>query len=75
MNEAAGTPLDIDRMREARDRNLTDTIKEVKVFSRRAHGPEDRAALAELEKELLLVREKWSAAGMLPGAQMELAGA
>lgn len=65
--------LDQDRMKEARKYHMGETIKEVKVFARKAPTPEDRAVLAELEGELLKVEERWTAAGMLPGSQMELA--
>lgn len=49
----------------SRDTCLNDLLRETRVFSKRAVVPEDRVALAELERELLNVRERWVAVGLI----------
>jgi hypothetical protein len=60
------TVLEPDLLANARATQLGEMLREVKLFSRRADAPEDRAALAELERELLEIGKRWSSAGMLP---------
>lgn len=40
-------------------------FREIKIFSRRAHLPEERIALAELEREILTIEERWKTAGLI----------
>ena len=40
-------------------------FREIKIFSRRADVPEERIALAELEREILTIEERWKAAGLV----------
>jgi hypothetical protein len=49
----------------ARARHLEAVIREIKVFSRRAPLPEDRMALAELERELRTIESRWRKAGLV----------
>jgi hypothetical protein len=58
--------LEPDLLANARATQLGEMLREVKLFSRRADAPEDRAALAEIERELLEIEKRWVAAGMLP---------
>lgn len=53
-------------MAKARETQIENQLREVKLFARRAAEPEDRAALAELERELMQMRERWRSAGLLP---------
>jgi len=40
-------------------------FREIKIFSRRANLPEERIALAELEREILTIEERWKTAGLI----------
>jgi hypothetical protein len=40
-------------------------LREIKHCSRRADHPEDRMALAELERELLTIQVRWIRAGLV----------
>ena len=57
----------------ARETALSDIEKEVGIFGRRAKAPADKVAFAELQQELLQVRGKWAAGGLLP-AELAKAG-
>lgn len=46
-------------------------FKEIRIFSRRADLPEERIALAELEREMLTIEERWTTAGMIEKPQLE----
>lgn len=48
---------------------LDEMVRETQVFSRKARLPEDRIALAEIERELLLLRKRWEAEGKLNGQE------
>ena len=56
--------LDVALLARARARQLSELLKETRLFSRRAIEPEDRAALAEIERELINVQERWHQAGL-----------
>lgn len=62
------TILDGDLLRTARARHLDDVVQQIKLFSRRADYPEDRVALAELERELLTIETRWRKAGLIEPA-------
>jgi hypothetical protein len=57
--------LDESELKAARARHLDGVLREIKLFSRRADQPEDRAALAELERELLTIETRWRKAGLI----------
>lgn len=69
------TILDVPRMQLARRERLTEMIKEARVFSRRAEIPEDRAALAEIERSLLNLEADWERKGLLAPQDVDSAGA
>lgn len=51
---------------------LEEVIDETRLFSKRANGPtgpEDRIALAEIERALLDLMEQWRAEGKLNGQE------
>lgn len=50
----------------SREAVLLDTEKTIRTFARRAETPADRVAWAELEQEMLRVRQKWTEGGLLP---------
>jgi len=52
-------------LKKARARHIDGLLREVKLCSRRAEIPEERAALAELERELLSIEERWRSAGLV----------
>lgn len=52
-------------LRQCRRRQLAELTRETRLFAKRAQLPEDRVALAELERELLNVEQRWLAAGMI----------
>lgn len=70
-----GTILEPDLLANARAKQLGEMLREVRLFSRRADIPEDRMALAEIERELLEIEKRWRAAGLLRynGNETELA--
>ncbi len=63
-----GTVLEAAALANARATQLGEMLREVKLFSRRAEQPEDRAALAEIERELLEIEKRWRDAGLLERA-------
>ena len=65
------SPLDIDTLMSARERTLCEMLKELRLFSRRAKEPEDRVALAEIERELLEVRRRWEKNGLIAEHELE----
>jgi hypothetical protein len=56
----------VDRLKAERALLLDLFVRQLKIFSKRALLPEERIALAELERELLTIRERWQTAGLLP---------
>jgi len=66
------TILETHLLKVARARHLDGILREIKLFSRRADQPEERAALAELERELLTIETRWRKAGLIE-AEPELA--
>ena len=52
-------------LKKARARHIGGLLREIKLCSRRAEQPEERAALAELERELLTIEERWRSAGLV----------
>ncbi len=58
-------------LKKARARHIDALLREVKLCSRRAEHPEERAALAELERELLSIEERWKTAGLVLASQPE----
>jgi hypothetical protein len=46
-------------------------FREIKIFSRRANIPEERIALAELEREILTIEERWKTAGLIDEPALE----
>lgn len=56
----------VDRLKTERALLLDLFVRQVKILSKRASLPEERIALAELERELLTIRERWQTAGFLP---------
>lgn len=69
------TILAPDLLANARAKQLGEMLREVRLFSRRADIPEDRMALAEIERELLEIEKRWRTAGLLRynGNEAELA--
>jgi hypothetical protein len=56
-------------LEERRKVQLEEVIDETRLFSKRADLPEDRMALAEIERALLDLREQWRAEGKLNGQE------
>lgn len=67
----SATILKAQDWKKARARFLGMLLTHTKVISRRADHPEDRAALAELERELLNLQERWSTAGLVEALKSE----
>jgi hypothetical protein len=61
--------LNPEAVKVARGRYLDIVLREIKLCSRRADEPEDRAALAELERELLTIEKRWCMAGLVVHAK------
>ena len=68
---SVNTILEPDLLSSARHRQLREMMREVKLFSRRADAPEDRVALAEIERELLEIEKRWLAHGLLNNRYLE----
>jgi hypothetical protein len=58
-------------LKKARARHIEGLLREIKHCSRRADDPEDRAALAELEREFLTIQERWITAGLMEALEPE----
>jgi hypothetical protein len=69
------TIAEIEPLKTARAMAFDLIFKEIKIFSRRADLPEERIALAELEREILTIEKRWQNAGMIdePEPEPELA--
>lgn len=50
---------------EARERLLGMAIHEQQAWAKRAKVPEEKVALAEIEQELINIREKWKSQGLI----------
>jgi hypothetical protein len=59
------TIAEIEPLKAARALAFDLIFKEIKIFSRRADLPEERIALAELEREILTIEQRWRTAGMI----------
>lgn len=59
-------------VKERRKAQLDAMLKEARVFARKATVPEDRIALAEIERELLDMQTRWRDAGLLPEPPLPL---
>lgn len=59
--------LEAVQLTERRRVQLDEILRETRLFSRRAEIPEDRIALAEIERELMDLMERWYAEGKLNG--------
>jgi len=59
------TIAEVEPLKAARARSFELIFREIKIFSRRADLPEQRIALAELEREILTIEERWKTAGMI----------
>ena len=59
------TIAEIEPLKAARALAFDLIFKEIKIFSRRANLPEERIALAELEREILTIEERWTTAGLI----------
>lgn len=57
--------MDPDLLTTARACRIEDLTNDLRVYGRRAKTPEDRVALAELERELLGIRQRWLDAGLI----------
>lgn len=66
---ALPSPIQGERLSKSRETQLEEIIRDVKVYSRRAKTPEDRAALAEIEWELLEVEKRWRKTGLINGQE------
>jgi hypothetical protein len=74
-NQKAGfmdTIAEIEPLKAARALAFDLIFKELRIFSRRADLPEERIALAELEREILTIEERWRTAGMIDEPKPEL---
>jgi hypothetical protein len=56
-------------LEERRKVQLNEVVRETRLFSKRAELPEDRIALAEIERALLNLRATWEAEGKLNGQE------
>jgi hypothetical protein len=54
-------------LEERRKVQLDEVVRETRLFSKRADLPEDRIALAEIERALLDLMERWHEEGKLNG--------
>jgi len=54
----------VDRLKIERALLLDLFVRQLKILSKRANLPEERIALAELERALLTIREHWQTAGL-----------
>jgi hypothetical protein len=59
------TIAEVEPLKAARALAFDLIFREIKIFSRRAHLPEERIALAELEREILTINERWKTAGLI----------
>jgi hypothetical protein len=59
------TIAEVEPLKAARALAFDLIFREIKIFSRRAHLPEERIALAELEREILTINERWRTAGLI----------
>jgi hypothetical protein len=59
------TIAEVEQLKVARALAFELIFREIKMFSRRANLPEERIALAELEREILTVEERWKKAGLI----------
>jgi hypothetical protein len=59
------TIAEIEQLKVSRALAFELIFRELKIFSRRANLPEDRIALAELEREILTVEQRWRTAGLV----------
>jgi hypothetical protein len=59
------TIAEVEPLKAARALAFDLIFREIKIFSRRASLPEERIALAELEREILTIEERWRTAGMI----------
>ena len=65
------TAAEVEPLKTARALAFDLIFKEIKIFARRADLPEERIALAELEREILTIEERWTAAGMIDKPELE----
>jgi hypothetical protein len=68
---AMNTIAEIEPLKAARALAFDLIFKEIKIFSRRADLPEERIALAELEREILTIEARWRTAGMIDEPELE----
>jgi hypothetical protein len=59
------TIAEVEQLKVSRALAFELIFREIKMFSRRANLPEERIALAELEREILKIEERWKAAGLI----------
>jgi hypothetical protein len=59
------TIAQIEPLKAARAMAFDLIFRELRIFSRRADLPEERIALAELEREILTIEQRWRTAGMI----------
>jgi hypothetical protein len=57
--------VELEPLKAARALAFDLIFREIKMFSRRADVPEERIALAELEREILTIEQRWKAAGLV----------
>jgi hypothetical protein len=65
------TIAEVEPLKAARSMAFELIFKELKIFSRRADIPEERIALAELEREILTIEKRWQTAGMIDQPELE----
>jgi hypothetical protein len=65
------TIVEVEPLKAARALAFDLIFREIKIFSRRAHLPEERIALAELEREILTILDRWKTAGLIDEPALE----
>ena len=65
------TVAELEPLKVARALAFDLIFREIKIFSRRANLPEERIALAELEREILTIEERWKTAGLIDEPALE----
>ena len=65
------TIAEVEPLKTARAMAFDLIFKEIKIFSRRADLPEERIALAELEREILTIEQRWKTAGMIDEPELQ----
>ena len=65
------TVAELEPLKAARALAFDLIFREIKIFSRRADLPEERIALAELEREILKIEDRWKTAGLIDEPALE----